>query len=188
VPFGEYIPARAALDWFPPLEQVPRDAHPGGTGHSSCRRHPQVRLAVIICFETLFSDIWRTNILAGEDPAQLVLSMTNDASFRDTAEPAQHLAQARLRAVETGRWVVHASIAGSSAFVDPDGHAHDVTPLFEVDSIRRDLPLAAGPTPYLVTGDVLGMGTRLRTGVVVLSWVADRRGRIGGRVGSGLPG
>jgi apolipoprotein N-acyltransferase len=175
VPFGEYIPARQALDWFPPLEQVPRDAIPG-EGPQQLSTAEQVRFAVIICFETLFSDIWRTNILAGDEPAQLVLSLTNDASFRDTAEPAQHLAQARLRAVETGRWVVHASIAGSSAFIDPDGGAHDVTPLFTVDSIRRDLPLAAGATPYLVTGDILGWLARLALVVlIVLSLVADRR-------------
>ena len=189
VPFGEYIPARDALDWFPPLEQVPRDAIPG-EGPQQLSTADQVRLAVIICFETLFSDIWRTNILAGADAAQLVLSLTNDASFRDSAEPAQHLAQVQLRAVETGRWVVHASIAGGSAFVDPDGAAHDVTPLFAVDSIRRELPLAAGPTPYLVTGDVLGWLTRLGVLLLVgLSWIADRRqARSSAAVGSGLSG
>lgn len=188
VPFGEYIPARAALDWFPPLGQVPRDAIAGG-GPQQLAISEQVRLAVVICFETLFSDIWRTNILATDEPAQLVLSLTNDASFRDTAEPAQHLAQARLRAVETGRWVVHASIAGSSAFLDPDGGAHDVTPVFEIDSIRRDVPLAAGPTPYLMTGDVLGWLARIGLLVLVaLPWVTDRRAAARpARAGSGLP-
>lgn len=187
VPFGEFIPARAALDWFPALEQVPRDAI-AGEGPQQLSTSDQVRLAVVICFETLFSDIWRTNILATDEPAQLVLSLTNDASFRDTAEPAQHLAQARLRAVEMGRWVVHASIAGSSAFVDPDGGAHDVTPLFEIDSIRRDLPLAAGPTPFLVTGDVLGWLTRIGLlALVALAWGADRRSEHRPeRAGSGL--
>jgi len=174
VPFGEYIPARELLAWFPPLEQVPRDAIAGG-GPQQLSTAQQVRVAVIICFETLFGDIWRTNIKTGDDPAQLVLSLTNDASFRDSAEPAQHLAQVQLRAVETGRWVVHASIAGGSAFVDPDGAAHDVTPLFEVDSIRRDLPLAAGATPYLITGDVLGWTSRVA--VAALALLAWNRGR-----------
>ncbi len=160
VPFGEYIPARPLLEWFPPLEQVPRDALPG--------REPQqlttsegVRLAVVICFETLFTDVSRQNVMAGDEPAQLLLSLTNDASFGDTAEPAQHLAQVRLRAVETGRWAVHAALSGASAFVDPDGNVYDATPLFEVASIRRDVPLVTAVTPYLVVGDVVGWVTRL---------------------------
>ncbi|TVR35316.1 MAG: apolipoprotein N-acyltransferase [Nitriliruptor sp.] len=189
VPFGEYIPARELLDWFPPLEQVPRDAI-SGSGPQQLSTAQQVRLAVIICFETLFTDIWRTNILTGDDPAQLVLSLTNDASFRDSAEPAQHLAQVQLRAVETGRWVVHASIAGGSAFVDPAGNAHDVTPLFAVDSIRRDLPLAAGQTPYLATGDILGWTARIAVlGLAALAWIGGRRpDETSDAAGSGPPG
>lgn len=188
VPFGEYVPARELLDWFPPLDQVPRDAEPGG-GPQQLTTADQVRVAVLICFETLFSDVLRTNVLAGEDPAQLVLALTNDASFRDSAEPAQHLAQSQLRAVETGRWVVHGSLAGSSAFVDPDGVIHDATPLFELATIRREVPLAVGLTPFLVVGDVLAWLTRV--GLLVLIGVAAvsaRRRRASATAGSGPPG
>ena len=137
------------------------------------------RLAVLICFETLFSDVARSNVLAEGDPAQLLLALTNDASFRDSAEPAQHLAQSRLRAVETGRWTVHASLSGSSAFVDPLGVVYDETEVFTRDTIRRELPLAAGRTPYLVIGDVIGVVTRAMVLIVlgwsVVGWVRRRR-------------
>ncbi len=193
VPFGEYVPARALLDWFPPLDQVPRDALPGGDPHRLTTASG-VPLAVLICFETLFPDILRGNILAGDDPAQLVLALTNDASFRASAEPAQHLAQSQLRAMETGRWVVHGSLSGSSAFIDPEGQIHDATPVFDVDSIRRDVPLVDGLTPYLVIGDVVGWLTR--AGLIVLALVAWLRSRSSDRagadldspVGSGMPG
>lgn len=166
VPFGEYIPARALLEWFPPLDQVPRDALPGEQPQQLTTSQG-VRLGVIICFETLFTDVTRQNVMAGDEPAQILLSLTNDASFGETAAPAQHLAQVRLRAIETGRWAVHAALSGSSAFVDPHGNVYDPTPLFEVASIRRDVPLVADVTPYLVIGDVLGWLTRL--GVVALA-------------------
>lgn len=178
VPFGEFIPARPLLEWFPPLEQVPRDALPGERPQQ-LMTSDGVRLGVIICFETLFTDVARQNIMAGDEPAQILLSLTNDASFGETAEPAQHLAQVRLRAIESGRWAVHAALSGSSAFVDPDGNVFDPTPLFEVDSIRREVPLVSGVTPYLVIGDVVGWLTRLAVVVLaVLTVVGARRRRV----------
>jgi apolipoprotein N-acyltransferase len=159
VPFGEFIPLRPLLEWFPPLEQIPRDAVPGA-GPQAVTIAEGVEAAVIICFETLFGDIVRSNVLAGDDPAQVVFSLTNDASFGDSAEPAQHLAQSRLRAVETGRWVVHGALSGASAFVDPDGVPSQVTELFSLTTIRMDVPLVSEPTPFLAIGDVLGWLTR----------------------------
>lgn len=163
VPFGEYVPGRRWLERIPALDQVPRDAI-AGPGPQAFSVAPGVTVAVVICFETLFSDLVRSNVLAGED-AGLILSITNDAAFRRSAEPDQHLAQSRMRAIETGRWVVHAALSGSSAFVDPDGGVHEATGLFTQESIRREIPLADGRTPFLVVGDVVGM---LGAGFLVL--------------------
>lgn len=160
VPFGEYVPGRAWLGWIPALSQVPRDAI-AGAGAQAFEVAPGVWAAVAICFETLFSDLVRTNVLAGDADAGLILAITNDASFQISAEPEQHLAQSRMRAVETGRWVVHAALSGSSAFVDPEGGVHDATELFTQAVIRRDVPLAAGSTPYLLIGDVVGLAGAL---------------------------
>lgn len=177
VPFGEFIPMRSLLEWFPPLEQIPRDAVPGSGPHRVAVADG-VDAAVVICFETMFADVVRTNVLAGDDPAEIVLTLTNDASFGDSGEPAQHLAQSQLRAVETGRWVVHASLSGSSAFIDPDGRRYDDTEVFTVDAIRRDVPLVGGLTPYLRTGDVVGWVTRVLAGAAfALSVVAIQRER-----------
>jgi apolipoprotein N-acyltransferase len=177
VPFGEYIPFRPLLDWFPPLDQIPRDTLPG-EGPQTIDLPGGVRAAVIICFETKFMDIVRSNIRAEGEPAQILLTLTNDASFGDSAEPPQHLAQTRLRAVETGRWAVHAALAGGSAFVDPTGELAQVTELFTVDSIRAEVPLVDGLTPYLVIGDVVGWLTRLSVVLAAgAAVVAVRRGR-----------
>ncbi len=155
VPFGEYVPGRRWLEWIPALDQVPRDAVPG-PGPQSFVLPSGVHVAVLICFETLFGDLARTNVLAGEKDAALIVAITNDASFQRSAEPAQHLAQSRMRAIESGRWVVHAALSGSSAFVDPEGRVHQATELFTQDVIRSDIPLAAGRTPFLRVGDLVG--------------------------------
>lgn len=162
VPFGEFVPLRRWLDWFPPLDQVPRDAQPG-EGPQQLVLADGTRLAVIICFETLFTEVVRSNVRGEGELAHVVLSLTNDASFRDTAEPAQHLAQSRLRAVETGRTVVHAALSGASAIVTPDGEVRHETPVFTQATIRASVPLATGPTPFLVIGDLVGGLTRAAT-------------------------
>ena len=61
------------------------------------------------------------------------------------------------RAIETGRWVVHAALSGSSAFIDPEGRVHGATDLFTQATIRHDVPIAVGRTPFLVLGDVVGI-------------------------------
>ena len=177
VPFGEYVPGRRWLERIPALDQVPRDAI-AGPGPQAFTVAPGVTVAVVICFETLFSDLVRSNVLAGDD-AGLILSITNDASFQRSAEPDQHLAQSRMRAIETGRWVVHAALSGSSAFVDPDGGVHQATDLFTQEAIRRDIPLADGRTPFLVLGDVvgvLGAGSLVLLLLLSIADVAVRRG------------
>jgi len=168
VPFGEYVPGRRYLSWIAALDQVPRDAI-AGDRPQSFEVAPGVYAAVVICFETLFSDLVRSNIRAGAADAGLVVAITNDASFQRSAEPAQHLAQSRMRAIETGRWVVHAALSGSSAFIDPDGRVHDATELFVQDSIRRDIPLAVGRTPFLSLGDVVGQAGALAF-ALLLTW------------------
>lgn len=194
VPFGEYVPLRRWLGWFPPLRQIPRDILPA-PGPDDVRIDG-ISLAVLICFETLFGDVARDNIMVGDDPAGVLISATTDASFGLSAEPAQHLAQSRLRAVETGRWVVHAALSGSSAFVAPDGTTEQDTALFERATIRRDVPVVAGTTPFLVLGDLLGTGGRVLL-LAALGWVLagwwrrrDRPGDAadGPPVGAPLPG
>ena len=180
VPFGEYVPWRSALDWFPPLAQVPYDAIPG-TGPQTIVTSKGTRLAVAICFETLFSGLVRDNVADLGTDAGLIVASTNDASYGRSAEPAQHLAQSRMRAVETGRWVVHAALSGASAFVDPNGRVHDATGLFTRATIRRQVPLVAGRTLFVTTGDLVGRVTRLLVLVLAAAAfvMAVRRRRTG---------
>lgn len=159
VPFGEYVPFRSLLGDLGPFQQVPRDAVPDG-GPTTVRA-AGADLAVVICFETSFTEVVRENVRAAADgDAELLVAITNDASFGQSSESAQHVAQSRLRAVETGRWAVHAALSGGSALIDPAGGVHAATGLFEQATIRADVPLVEGTTPYLVLGDVVGLLSR----------------------------
>jgi apolipoprotein N-acyltransferase len=170
VPFGEYVPGRRWLGWFPPLRQIPTDVLPGDG--------PQLldlagaRLGTLLCFENVFPALARSQVREG---AELLIVSTNNASFGRTAMSRQHLAFTQLRAVETGRWVLHAGISGISGVVDPDGRVTQRTELFEAAIVRAELPLVDGTTPATRFGD-LPATVALSLSAVGLAAVAlDRR-------------
>jgi apolipoprotein N-acyltransferase len=116
VPFGEYIPFRSIVDKVGDLSAVPADAIKG-TGPGLLPT-PAGRLGVLISYEVFFNDRSRKAVAAG---AEVLLVPTNAASFSTSQVPTQELAAARLRALESGRWLAQAGPTGYSAVVSPDG-------------------------------------------------------------------
>lgn len=139
VPFGEYIPFRWLVDWYPPIRQLrPTDAVHGST--SGVFDAAGTRVGSVICFESIFPGLVHTQVREG---AEVLVVATNNSSFGRGAASDQHLAFSRLRAVETGRWVVHAALSGISAVVDPDGGVHQRTGLYSQAIVRTDVPLVS---------------------------------------------
>ena len=156
VPFGEYVPARAWLDWLPQLEQVPRDAIAG--------RDPVVfevaggRVAPVISFEGDFGSLVRARIAAG---GRLLVVATNTSTWQRSWASAQHLAFSQVRAAENGVWVVHAALSGVSAFVGPDGQLTATTPLWRSTSLIEEVSFARDITPYARVGEWLPLACML---------------------------
>ena len=86
---------------------------------------------------------------------QLLLNPTNGASYTGTILQTQQVASSRLRAVETGRWLVQAAPTGFSEFVTSDGKVIDRTGVSERKVIRHVVELRSGRTWYVSTGDTL---------------------------------
>jgi apolipoprotein N-acyltransferase len=177
VPFGEYIPARRWLDWFPGLGQIPSDIL--GGGRSPLIELAGARLGTAICFENTFPGLVRSQVRRG---AEAVVVSTNNASFGPTAMSRQHLAFSQLRAVESGRWVLHAGISGISGLVDPGGDVSQRTELYQQALVRDQIPLVEADTPYVRLGDVVGTAAMVLFAgglVMVLGRAAVRRRRSG---------
>lgn len=167
--FGEYVPARRLLSWIPDISQVRDDLTPGTRfGHF---RIPQGRFATIICFENVFPDEVRRAVEA--DDAFLVVS-TNNSSFLRSPAGDQHLMHSRLRAVETGRWIVHGALSGITAFVSPAGEVSHRTRLFEAAVARGTIRAASGRTIYGRFGGWIPWLLLLGT---VAAWAAPRRAK-----------
>lgn len=150
VPFGEYVPLRGALDALgAPVDQVPNDAL-AGTAPAVLDLPDGTRLGVVISWEVFFGGRVREGVERG---AEVVINPTNGASYTGTIVQSQQVASSRLRAIETGRWVVQAAPTGFSAFVSPSGDVLQRTAVGERAVIRRAVPLRQGQTWYVRLGD-----------------------------------
>ncbi|MCZ7531073.1 MAG: apolipoprotein N-acyltransferase [Acidimicrobiia bacterium] len=148
VPFGEYVPGRAYLDWIGPLEQVSRDNVSGDeVGLFEVAGH---QVGNVICFESAFGSTYRDTVEAG---AEIVVVQTNNRSYRRSANTEQHIALSQMRAVETGRPVLHASVSGVTAVISADGTIEATTPIFETVVLAGTATTMTGETPYLRFGD-----------------------------------
>ena len=151
VPYGEYIPLKRLVGWIPALDQIAYEIEPGEDVHT-LRTAGLPELGTPICFENSFAALDRRLVLEG---AELLVVLTNNAAYRETAASAQHLQMSRLRAIEDGRWVVHAAVSGISAFIGTDGRTYQQTDLFEPAIIRQTVRASRDRTAYVRFGDWL---------------------------------
>ena len=165
VPFGEYVPA-----WIPFLHTiVPEiaDFRPAtDTGVLQVRGYG---FGALICYESLFPEEARQRI---ENGAQVLVNVTNDAWYGTTPAAWQHFQAARMRAVETGRYVLRAANTGISAIIDPHGRVVSQVPWWTQNVVRGSYRLSASQTPYVRWGDWPLLAALL----LLLIPLMDRRG------------
>ena len=165
VPFGEYIPfgdllANVGITAFAAREG---NGYTGGAGAQVLDLGPLGLVQPLICYEAVFPQ----DVAAAPERPDWLLQITNDGWFGKVSGPYQHLAQARLRAIEQGLPLVRAANTGVSAVIDAKGRVVRSLPLGEVGVIDAALPGALPPTIYAGLGDA-PVGLVLLAGLLLL--------------------
>ena len=177
VPFAEYVPNRDF--WYqlaPDLIGLVSRGYTFGTRDGIFELGEQ-KYGALICFEIAIDDIGRDLVADG---AQIILSQTNNADFGRSDETYQQAAFARLRAIETGRYVVNISTVGVSAIYASDGTIVDEIPTFEPGAMIEELPLRSSITPAMRFGHLFDWFFNLvAAGLVVALVVSKLRKPIG---------
>jgi apolipoprotein N-acyltransferase len=115
LPFNEYVPLRGLVRW---PEWIVSDLVDAVPGHDWTRFElGGYRFAVLICWENLFPHDFR----AASEGADFVVSLTNEAFTQSRVAHRQLLDMNRLRAIESGVWVVRAATTAESAAIAPSG-------------------------------------------------------------------
>ena len=172
VPFGEYIPVRWLLFFAQPLVEGFSDFS-AGQSLTLLPVGPH-RLSVAVCYEAVFPWLSRTAVRQG---SELLATITNDAWYGTSAAPYQHFQQARVRAVETGRYLVRAANTGISGVVDPYGRVQVQSPLFETGTWIGDVRWLDGTTPYVRIGDAVAWACMLVLCALLALPIWERRTR-----------
>ncbi len=169
VPGVEQLPFSGALSFMKPLFK----AFGGTTGGYGSQDEPSVLYAQsgigtapVVCYESIWGDYVSKYVKQG---AQFISIVTNDGWWGDTSGKDQHFAYAKLRAIETRRWVARAANTGISGFINQRGDVIQKTEWWVPDARTQEINLNEEITFYVSRGDLpayfaLGVG-----GVLFLS-------------------
>ncbi len=153
VPFGEYVPlGDLAWAWFGLRAFAAQEGYgyAAGPGPAVLDLGPGLgRILPLICYEAVFPQSLRTS----PERADWILQVTNDAWFGTLTGPFQHLAQARLRAIEQGLPLIRVANTGVTAVIDARGRIVDQLPFGEAGALDAQLPGALEAPPYARWGE-----------------------------------
>jgi apolipoprotein N-acyltransferase len=162
VPFSEYIPLKDYIWPLKYLNGVVGDFHAGWRhGVASL---PGGKFGVFICYEAIFPDHVRQFVRNGAD---LLINVSNDGWFGRSAAAAQHLAQARVRAVENRRWLLRDTNNGFTVSIDPYGRIVASLPTDVRGELDAPYAFRSDMTLYARWGDWVGWLSILVTALCV---------------------
>jgi apolipoprotein N-acyltransferase len=163
VPFGEYVPLKDLLFFAGPLVEA---VGPFSAGSDPTllpvKGHP---ISVAICYEVVYPDLIRQFVARG---SELLTTITNDAWFGRTSAPYQHFAQASMRAIEEGRYLVRSANTGISGIVDPYGRVLERTDIFQTAVLVGEARLLKTSTFYTRHGDIVAYASVMLTATLLV--------------------
>lgn len=149
VPFGEFFPFKALLENLLSLLSIPMSDFSAGDIKQPTLHAAGHVVGVSICYE----DVFAREVLRALPEAAFLVNVSNDAWFGDTIAPHQHLQIARMRALETGRYLLRATNTGITAVIDERGQVVARAPQFEPAALTSQFSARGGSTPYVRYGD-----------------------------------
>ncbi len=172
VPYGEYLPLRWLLEPFGATRLVPGsiDFLPG-PGPRTMDLGPWGKAGVQVCYEIVFSG----QVVDRDHRPDFIWNGSNDGWF-GAFGPPQHLAQARLRAIEEGLPVLRPTTTGISAVIDARGVVRAYIPMHRAGRLDGTIPPALAPTLFARLGNILPLGWAVV--LLAIAAIALRRSRV----------
>ncbi|MSQ00273.1 MAG: apolipoprotein N-acyltransferase [Myxococcales bacterium] len=144
LPFGEYTPFGDQLPALKTLLAHTGSLTPGTTNEAL--PFGDHRLLALICYEDILAAYVNRAVVAGNP--DLLVNVTNDSWFGDSAEPWIHLGEARLRAIEHRRFLVRATNSGPSGVVDANGRDVVQSRVWTRELVMAEARFMRSVTPY----------------------------------------
>jgi apolipoprotein N-acyltransferase len=169
VPFGEFVPP--LFSWIQKISTEAGDFAPGKSVHTL--QVNDLQLGTFICYESAFPHFVRRFVSEG---ANVLVNISNDGWFFDTAAREQHLLLARMRAIENRRWLLRVTNNGITASIDPSGRVREQQREFRETAARLHFDPISETTFYSRAGDWFAWGCLLfATGMIIRAELPTRR-------------
>lgn len=169
VPFGEYVPK--GFRWFVDLMGVPLGDFDAGRSHQQLMQVEGQQLAPNICYEDLFGEELREQVLPRHDGTaggNILINVSNLGWFGNTIALGQHLNIARMRSMELARPTLRATNTGMTAAIDADGQVIATLPPYQTGILDVAVQGTTGLTWYTRLGNLPVL--LLSVLVLVLAW------------------
>lgn len=151
VPFGEFFPVPAFVRSWLRLQSLPYSDFTHGADSQPPLPAGGLKLAATICYD----DAYGSSLLESLKEADTLINVTNDAWFGHSSARHQHFQIARMRAIETGRYLIRAANDGISAVIGPRGEVVARAPEYQPTVLRATVVPRLGLPPYAYTGNWL---------------------------------
>ncbi|MBR3878689.1 MAG: apolipoprotein N-acyltransferase [Clostridia bacterium] len=153
VPFGEFVPLREFVTFiFPPLANIGMLEDDLSPGKSSEVIYSDIaKIGCGLCFDSIYEDVILDAVRNG---AEIIAISTNDSWFSDSAALDMHNGQARLRAIESGKYVVRSANTGISSIIDPMGNVKEELGALERGYVVSEVSLKSENTLYVYIGNL----------------------------------
>lgn len=148
VPFGEFVPFEDQLRGLIPFFDLDMSSFDHGGPNQSNLIAKQVAIAPSICYEIMYPELVAQQAIN----SNVLITVSNDAWFGTSAGPHQHFQMARLRAIETGRWLLRGTNTGITAIINEKGKVVDSLPQFERGLLLGSFTPLSGQTPFVKWG------------------------------------
>jgi len=164
LPFGEYLPLQPLSGFVLDLIHTRLGNFTQGAIGQPLLKAGGYPFITLICYEDAFGDL----SIKGLPDAAFLVNVTNDGWFGDSIEPHQHMQMARMRAIETGRFLLRSTNTGMTGIVSPTGAIISQVPLFQETALTGTITPMGGMTPYARFGDrpVIGLMIVLLLGLL----------------------
>lgn len=149
VPFGEYIPLSNYVRWMG--DWIPRSNIGAGKPEKGTLQILNQTAQMTICYEDAFG----SEIIKSLPQATLLINVTHDGWFTGSFEPAQHMQIARMRSLETGRYMVRATTTGPAGIINEKGKVLATAKQYSKKIITHNVQAFTGATPYVRWGNWL---------------------------------
>ncbi|WP_163835448.1 apolipoprotein N-acyltransferase [Spartinivicinus ruber] len=145
VPFGEYVPLESWLRGLISFFDLPMSNFAKGKASQSPLQGPNnTTVAPFICYEIVYPDF-----VAKNAATDVLVTISNDTWFGDSIGPHQHFQMARMRALETQRYLIRATNDGITAIIDSTGKTVKQLPQFDQGVLTGEVKAMAGKTPFM---------------------------------------